>query len=316
MAPGAVRALFGAGLLAGAGCSMVMGIDADRYVAVEKDAADDTSTAGPRDAAVETTTVISPRDGGGDAAAVGAWDCLNQLPEELDPDLQVDVKMQVMDAIQPSTAAGAVDGGSDLDTVTGAWLPGVSVRVCAVLDPDCQNAPKAVLTSEAGIAEFDLTGDFAGFFDLRRSDLVPATLYPGHLLAGQKTASVPAYGIRPTAFQDLAMSAGTTVILGADAGVGHAVVTIYDCQDHQAQGVSLTYSPSDPRAVPFYFNGGLPSADATETDGYGLAGIVNVQTGTLMVKATLAANMTPVGSATFDVRPGALTFAWIRARSH
>ena len=44
MAPGAVRALFGAGLLAGAGCSMVMGIDADRYVAVEKDAADDTST--------------------------------------------------------------------------------------------------------------------------------------------------------------------------------------------------------------------------------------------------------------------------------
>jgi hypothetical protein len=311
MAPGPVRALFGAGLLAGAGCSTVMGIDADRYVAVDKDAAADASAEDPRDAALETTTAINQRDGGVDAAAVGPWDCLNQPPEKLDPDLHVDVKVQVMDAIQPSTAAGAIDGGSDLDTVTGDWLPGVSVRVCTVLDPDCQNASKPVLTNEAGIAEFDLTGDFSGFFDLRRSDLVPATLYPGHLLAGQMTASVPAYGIRPTAFQALAMSADTTVILGADAGV-----TIYDCQDHQASGVSLTYSPSDPGAVPFYFYGGLPSAQATETDGYGLGGIVNVPTGTLMVKATLASNMTPVGSAAFDVRPGALTFAWIRARSH
>ena len=156
----------------------------------------------------------------------------------------------------------------------------------AMLDPDCLSAATAVLTNDAGVAEFDLTGDFSGFFDLRRPDLVPATLYPGHLLAGQMTASFPAYGIRPTEFQDLGLSADTIVILDPDAGVGHALVTIYDCQDHQASGISVTYSLSGPKAVPFYFSNGLPSTAATETDDFGLAGVVNVPAGTMMVEAT------------------------------
>lgn len=313
MRPASARALVGASLLAGAGCTAVLGIDADRYVAGGQDAATDMDddAVGLRNDA----SAVGARDGEGDAA-VDPWSCLSLPPEELDPNLQVDLKVEVMNAIQPSTAAGAIDGGSDLDTVTAVWLPGVAVRHCSMLDPDCLSAATAVLTNDAGVAEFDLTGDFSGFFDLRRPDLVPATLYPGHLLAGQMTASFPAYGIRPTEFQDLGLSADTIVILNPDAGVGHALVTIYDCQDHQASGISVTYSLSGPKAVPFYFSNGLPSTAATETDDFGLAGVVNVPAGTMMVEATRASTLTPVGSATFDVRPGGLTFAWIRVRSH
>ena len=63
--------------------------------------------------------------------------------------------------------------------------------------------------------------------------------------------------------------------------MGHAVVTIYDCQDHQASGVSVTYDNLGPQSVPYYFSNGLPAKEETKTDGYGLAGAVNVPVGTL-----------------------------------
>jgi hypothetical protein len=303
----AARTLLGAGVLAGAGCSTVMGIDADRYVGPAADAAG----YGGQDA-----SAASPRDGGG-ASLPASWGCLNGPHEELEPTLHVDVTVVVMDAVQPSTSAGAVDGGSDLDTLSAGWLSGVAVRPCDLLDPACAHAAQAVLTNDAGAAEFALTGDFAGFFDLRRPDLVPATLYPGHLLAGQTTASFPAYTIHPKDLRSLAGSAATTVDLDPDSGVGQAIVTIYDCQDHQASGISVAYEGLDAQAaVPFYFSGGLPNTRATQTDSYGIAGAINVPVGTLMATATLASTATMVGSIAFDIRAGAVSFAWIRVRSH
>jgi hypothetical protein len=316
MKPGAGRVVLGVGLLAGAGCSAVLGIDADRYLAAPREAAD-AAPDGASEAAPDGASDATPirlGDGGSDAAAIAAWDCLSQPPELLDPDLQVTVTLQVMDAVKHSVAAGSVDGGSDLDTISGSWLPGVAVRPCDLLDPDCENAPKPVLTSDAGTAAFQLTGAFAGFFDLRRSDLVPATLYPGNLLAGQTMATFPAYGLRPADFEAIAQTAN--VPLELDAGVGHALVTIYDCQDHQASGVLLAYENQGATAIPFYFEDGLPNPAATETDGYGLGGAINVQVGTLTVTATLATSGARVGTTSFDVRRGALTFAWIRVRSH
>jgi hypothetical protein len=316
MKPGAGRVVFSVGLVAGAGCSTVLGIDADRYLAAPREAAD-AAPDGAGDAAADGASDAAPiglGDGGNEGAQADPWGCLSQPPEVLDPDLQVTVTLQVMDAIQHSVAAGSVDGGSDLDTISGSWLPRVSVRPCDLLDPDCANAPRPVLTSDAGTAAFELTGAFTGFFDLHRSDLVPATLYPGNLLAGQTTATFPAYGIRPAELEAIAKT--TDVSLELDAGVGHALVTIYDCQDHQAAGVLLAYENQGASAIPFYFDDGLPNPAATQTDGYGLGGAINVQVGTLTVTATLATSGTRVGTTSFDVRPGALTFAWIRVRSH
>ena len=317
MMTAATRTVLGAGVLAGAGCSTVLGIESDRYVSANVDV--DAATETGRDGGTRGGGDAS-RDGASgpevDAAAAGKWDCVSQPPEQLDPGFRVSVTVTVMDAVQPSTSAGAVDGGSDLDTIKGAWLSGASVRACAVRDTNCQSPLETAVTNDAGQAVFSLTGDFAGFFDVRRSDLVPSTLYPGNLLAGQPAASFPAYGISPDAFQSLAKStAHVDAILSTDAGLGHVLITIYDCQDHQAPDVSVAYRSLGSRGVPFYFNGGLPDPMATETDGYGLAGAINVPVGTLMAKATLA-DGTAIGTASLDVRPGGLTFAWIRARSH
>jgi hypothetical protein len=295
MGPGAKGALLGAGVLAAAGCSTVLGVDPDRYLASEDEGGEDQD---------------------GPAILTEAWACTRAPMEVLDPALHVDLKLVVMDATRPATSVGSIDGGSDLDTVSGDWLSGVSVRPCALLDPGCLEAPAPVLTDDAGRAEFHLTGDFAGFFDIRRSDLVPATLYPGHFLASQSMVSFPAYGITPAGAQGLAAATRTPLNLSGDSGMGTALVTIYDCQDHQAAGVSYSYDNLGPHGVPFYFTGGLPDTSVTETDAYGLGGAANVPVGTMKVTARLVDTTTVLGSASFGVRAGSLTFAWVRVRSH
>jgi hypothetical protein len=283
-------------LVASHGCSMVLNIDSNRHVTQPLDAA--TSDAGVND-----------------------WSCLSAPNEEFQPGLQTKLTLVVMDGQQPSTSAGAIDGGSDLDTVNGTWLGGVTVRSCPLRDLDCDSSAAASqVTDSLGLANFDLAQDFVWYFDLRRPDLVPTTLYPGNLLANDSIASFPAYAVTPSEFDELAAS-----IMVDDAGldpngsVGHVLVTIYDCKDHQATGVAVTFSPTTPGMVPFYLDG-LPNRNATATDDYGIAGAVNVPVGSVAVSAYLPATPTraafPVGMTTFSVRAGAVTEAWIRARTH
>jgi hypothetical protein len=302
---GATCVLLGAGILAGAGCSTLLGVDPDRHVAAD-DGGGGSGDAGSRD---DATADAAPSSDGGGAEAAGPWSCLSAPREVLDPALQVEVTLVVID---PSWATYST-GGPSLVTISGNWLTGVAVRPCALLDPDCLDAPKAVLTDDAGRAQFSLTGDFAGFFDLRRPDLVPATLYPGHLLAGEPVAIFPSFDLTPMKFLSVASSAGVTVTL--DAGVGHVLVAVYDCQDQQASGVSIAYDNLGPQGAPFYIANGLPDLTATETDYFGLAGAFNVPVGTVKATATLFSTGTQVGSASFDVRAGGLTSAWIRVRS-
>jgi hypothetical protein len=318
MSPSTTRVLLGAGFLAGAGCSTVLGVDPDRYV-------EDAAAADPD---ADSTSL---RDGGrvyvdaaSEAIGLSPWDCLASTNDTTpDPPLPVDATVVVFNPEFPSTALGSIDGGSDLDTVSATWLPGISVRQCTLLDTDCMDALETVVTDPNGRAEFSLTTDFSGFFDLRRSDLVPAALYPGRLVASQSTIEFPAYGITPAFLVELGQSANTTIDLAADGGVGHTAVTIYDCQDHQASDVSVTYDNLGPQSVPYYFSGGLPTTTETQTDSYGLAGAVNVPVGTLKISAMLAPNKgadagagaTSVGSISVDIRPGSISYALIRARS-
>ncbi len=312
MSPSTTRVLFGAGMLASAGCSTLLGVETDRYVAVKEDAAVDRVDA--NDAAGEDGDAIHLEAASGSVQAT-PWDCLSDISMS-DPASRVDVTVVVINPEFPATSAGAVDGGSDLDIVSATWQPRVTVRPCALLDPQCTDGQDASVTDDAGRVDFSLAGDFSGFFELRRNDLVPGALYPGHLVPGESVVSLPAYGITPDVFQALAESTGTHVDLTADAGVGHAVVTIYDCQDHQASGVSLSYDKLGPQSVPFYFSGGLPATTESATDSYGLGGAVNVPVGTLKVSAWLPSSPTPIGSISFDIRPGSISYALIRVRSH
>src|ERR1700722_17434719 len=112
-------------------CTVVLGIDADRYVA------------GATDAGADADARPDP------------WGCLN-APSEQDIASPVALSLLVMNALYPSVSAGGVDGGSDLDTVSGTYLPGVGVMACQDLDTDCSSGLGPVVTNDGGVANFQL----------------------------------------------------------------------------------------------------------------------------------------------------------------
>jgi hypothetical protein len=302
----ATLAILGAGILAAAGCSTVLGVDANRYLAT-----DDAPVVETPDAAAEAADP-------GQAMMQPApdWSCLGAL-REIDPTQHVTVTVTVIDEIPYSASQRDVDGGSGLATVDGRWLPGVAVRPCSLRDTDCMEGQNTVVTDDAGRAKFTLPGDFAGFFAVERLDLVPATLYPGRLIPGENSAAFTALTMFPAELDDLLGEMPTISVLGADAGLGVAIVTTYDCQDHQARDISVSYTGVGLQTVPYYFQDGLPVPvpQANATDDYGQAGAINLPAGSMMVTAKRISDQRTVGSASVGIRPGGLSVVLIRARA-
>jgi hypothetical protein len=295
MRAGAVAAVILAPSAFGAvGCSYVLGVDADRYVADSADA--------------------------GDAAPGAAdWSCLDQPRGNVDPAQNVAATVTVIDYVEPSTTLHDPDGGPGFFTIAGEWLPGVAVQVCSLRDARCtQTTTQPMLTDDAGAARFALPGDFDGYFDIQRSDLVSATLYPGRLVPGDTIADFTAYELRPADLPYLLGDPPPIPVLGADANVGVVFVEVFDCQDNQAPGVAMSYSNMGSHTTPFYFINGLPflASAATATDSYGQAGAVNVPVGSTMITATRSSDQKTVGTVSVDIRAGGLVVALIRARAH
>jgi hypothetical protein len=291
--------------LAGVGCSSILGLEPDRYLVVA-----DASTDGR----------AASDAGKGADAQVDPWACLGQPVPGAGTKDPVGITLIVMDGLQPEISAGSVDGGSDLVTVSGTYLPGITVQACDLLDPGCSMSPPTQVTDDGGRATFQLDTGFQGFFRMQGlvggAPGVPVTLYTGTFLSTDNDTSIPAYELSEDGLQILAGSlVQTPLALGPDAGAGHLLVNIYDCEDHQASGVKVAYSNLGAEAQPFYMVGGIPSTTGTETDSYGLAGAINIPTGAQTVTATLADKGTALGSTTVVVRPGEITWAWIRGRS-
>jgi hypothetical protein len=283
--------------LAASGCSTILGIESDRHL------------------------VASDGGAGADAdASPGPWDCLQSAgsgPQSLAP---LALSLIVMDGLQPEVAAGSVDGGSDLETVSGAYLPGISVRSCALLDPDCVSGSTPVVTDDAGLAQMSVAGTFSGFFRLSgpmgTEQAVPVNLYPGRLLASDQGTRLPAYELSPDGIQTLAITITTTPLsLDPDGGVGHVLANVYDCQDHQAAGVVLHLDTTGAETQAFYFKDSVPNSSATQTDSFGLGGAINVPVGTQTLSASIADGGASLGTTTITVHAGQVTWAWLRVRS-
>jgi hypothetical protein len=292
---------------AGLGCSSILGIEADRYLAAS-DASSESDVRATGDSSKPSDAQVDP------------WGCLGLPVPGAGTTSPLDITLIVMDGLQPEISAGQVDGGSDLVTVSGAYLPGITVQACALLDPGCSMPSGTHVTDDAGRAAFALDTSFQGFFGMSGKVSgqagVPVTLYPGTFLPSDNGTSIPAYELSKDGLQILAGSlVQTPLALGPDAGAGHLLVNIYDCQDHQAAGVEFAYSNLGSQAQPFYMKGGIPSPMSTQTDDFGLGGAINIPTGAQTVTATLAGEGTVIGSQTVLVRPGQITWAWVRVRS-
>jgi hypothetical protein len=304
-AGGAVCAL----LVAMVGCSQVLGIESERHVHAaeafpDADVGGDGPGTGAPDANVE---------------AGGPWGCLGQPPEMPAPTDKTEVTLLVTDALAMNITAHMVDGGSDLTPVVFTPLAGVATRACPdVLDPTCSSTGSPIeLTSDGGTASFTVPTSFSGWFQLSRSDLLPATFYPGQFPVGETHTLVNATMLSLLGSQEVVAALGVPVSFDPNGKVGHIFLTAYDCEDHRAPGVSFTTAQVGPQTVQFYTRGGFPSTTANQTDTLGAGGILNVPTGAVTVKAVLLTSSPPTPLATVNVlvHAGAATFVQVRTRT-
>jgi hypothetical protein len=260
-------------------------------------------------------------DGGGAASdtSVGLPDklaCLALPNETLDPG-PVSLQILLANATQQTESPGTIDGGTDITDAVYTPFPGITMRACLALDPGCASpVTSPVVSDDAGAVNFTLPGTFNGFFRGEAPSVVSFTFFPGQWLTGAKSAQYATGALANTDEVLLNGALNNAVNLDAGSGLGEVFVSIRDCNDHRLAGVTLALSRTGPDTLPFYIISGVPSTTTQVTDNGGVGGAVNVPEGSVKITATHLATSTTVGTADVYIRPGELTYAWIRPRVH
>jgi hypothetical protein len=307
-------------ILAGlASCQDILGIDSQRHLLV-----DSPMEAGTPEAAAPDTGAPPP----GDAAEEppGPWDCVSEKPQTFPPGAMTTVRLITTNSLMQILTAQAIDGGSALDPVMYTPLPGEPVRACPELyGAECAGGTPYQTSDDAGVATFTLPNSFAGYYQFTDTTLFTTEFYPSQMLAGEKEQTLAATLLPLAATQSLgALLNGITLSYDTDGGLGHILLSIYDCNDHSAPGVVFTPSSTAPSNSPyptliFYTEGSgvgseLPSTTAMSTDNSGTGGLLNVPTGVFTVKAFLGSRQ--LGLINMLVRPGVASSGILRVRTH
>lgn len=229
--------------------------------------------------------------------AVGRdWSCLRELRAE---------SMVVRDN---TNAARLVQSVQVLTLREGTVPPQSVVRACAQRDLTCDNPLTASLPVDAqGWVDMPLFDGFDGYLEVTSPSTVPMMLFYQEPLRGTSRTDG-----EPLAQLEVPVLAQLSAALGApqESTLGLLILRAFDCNGDGAPGVRFTV---DKPAVPYYFVAGLPSSMATETDGSGLGGFLNVPIGITVVDGSLSS-----GEADFTLprtlftRPGWMTaLRWI-----
>jgi hypothetical protein len=229
--------------------------------------------------------------------------------------------------------AQAVDGGSGLEEIQYTPLTNVPVKACStVYDPSCANSVPAngwANSGDAGMVMLTLPNSFGGFFQFGLdAGLFTTSFYASQLLAGETDTTIAATMLPLSATFGLeAVLQGVHLDHDTDGGLGHILVTVFDCHDHSAPGVYLTPSevapPGGQYETQIFYTVGtggqsseVPSTSAKYTDNAGTGGILNVPAGEINVKAFRYSDNVPVGVINLLVPPGTAASAILRVRTH
>jgi hypothetical protein len=250
----------------------------------------------------------------GDGGEGGIWACLSAPNEIPNPTEHVAVTVTAFDALQNVTTSPV----SDLIPVTYSAVSGASIAACPILQPTCPSPVANATANDAGVATMSLPDSFSGFFKLSASGYLPSATYPGNLLAGAATESIPTAMLAIAELNELSAVLGVPVYSDVDSGVGSAFFLAYDCFDHHAAGVTFTLASDagGPNTVQWYSINTVPSTNATATDSLGAGGVVNVPVGSLRVTATIAATGQVLGTVNPIVTAGSTTLSFVRVRTH
>jgi hypothetical protein len=303
-----------------AACADILGIEANRYV--------DSGTGDEMN--VMPDTGDNKDTGAPPGAEAGPWDCLNKPTQSFTPGAMTTVKFIAVDALQMILQQEKVDGGSGLELVSYTPLPGIPVRACSsILTPGCDfgTGTSYVTTDDAGIAVFTLPQSFDGFYELNSPNLFTTSFFPSQMVAGEAMTEIPGTLLTITAEAELeTVLPGVKLSHDLDGGLGHVLLSVFDCNDHFADKVYFVPSMVSPNAgfptLIFYTVGQgsteLPSTSATQTDQAGAGGILNVPVGLFHLTAYLN---TPTGAVMIgvldvNVKAGLASSGILRVRTH
>jgi hypothetical protein len=282
--------------------------------------------AGVPEATAHDTGAPPPGDAGEEPA--GPWDCVGDPNQTFPAGAMTTVELITTNSLMPILTAQTVDGGSALDPVQYTPLVGEQVRACPELyDGKCMGGTPYATSDEGGVATFTLPNSFAGYYQFNDPTLFTTAFYPTQMLAGATKTTLAATLLPLAATQELgAILNGITLSYDTDGGLGHILLSIYDCNDHSAPGVVFTPSATAPPGSPyptliFYTVGSgvgseLPSASAIYTDNSGTGGILNVPKGVFTVTARLESSGKQLGIINMLVNPGVASSGTLRVRTH
>jgi hypothetical protein len=176
-------------------------------------------------------------------------------------------------------------------TISGAVVPGVTVRGCAKSDLTCASPLDSQTTDSNGVAAVRVRGaaigyGFDGYYDIARASDVDATaplgpqivpfLFFATYSSSQPTAALSAVALTPSDLASLAAHGG----LGLDdAGtLGTVVAIAFDCRLQPAPGVTFAASSggTDLGSRLRYLAGVNPDPAATATDRSGIGFLFGV----------------------------------------
>ena len=266
-----------------AGCSGILGIEADRYLV-------DAGPSGiPDSGGGGSTTDASDGSTGAD------WSCLNTIAPPLGTG-NVTVTFFFNDV------SGAATSGS----FAGTPIPGTSVRSCGTLDLTCKTPISSAIADDGGLAPITVPLGFDGYYEVDAGmNYTPTILSRSPQRANEQALQ----GMGSS--QLYALGAGLAGIQ-QDPNLSLAIVTAADCNSNPAPGVQFTVGAPGPNEQVAYLEGNLPSKSATATEVTGSALVFNVPAGTLTLTATIVGSTQPLRSVTALIRQGWVTFVQIR----
>jgi hypothetical protein len=191
----------------------------------------------------------------------------------------------------------------------GTPIPGVQLRRCAELDPECSTPLEVTGTDAAGIAHLTAPpatdGGARFFIEATRDGYVPTLYYivdPWLDAASSMGFVIPLDMVTPAELMLYMRSGG----IDYDPTLGLVVMTSTDCEGWPLPGVRFSADPLGPTTIPFLFRG-LPfvvTSPTEVTDGVGRGGFANLASPMVGVRALHVDSDRVVGEWSVIARPG------------
>ena len=279
------RAALAACAVLTAGCSGILGIEADRYLV----------DAGPIVAADSGGGGTTDASDASDGAAGADWSCLNTT-----------VPPVGTGSVVVTFFFNDVSGSATSGSFVGTPIPGASVRSCGTLDLTCKNPISSAIGDDGGLAPITVPAGFDGYYEVDAGANYTPTILSR---VPQRASEQALQGMGSS--QLYSLGAGLAGIQ-QDPNLSLAIVTASDCNSNPAPGVQFTVGAPGPNEQVAYLENNLPSKSATATEVTGSALVFNVPSGTLTLTATIVGSTQPLRSVTALIRQGWVTFVQIR----